>query len=112
MSTQQAIEDIDYGIGKKTLQSYVVGFFLALILTLIAFAIVMNKIFTGQTVYVVLAALAILQLLVQSYCFLRLNARSESQWSTMPFLFTIFIIAVLVSGSIWIMYNLNYNMFH
>ncbi len=64
------------------------------------------------TITFAIIILAISQLLVQSYCFLRLNTRSENTWNTMPFLFTIFIIAVLVGGSVWIMYNLNYNMFH
>lgn len=117
MATQQNthdvdIKNIDYGIGQKTFQSYVAGFFFSLFLTLIAFGLVLEKVLTAQYLYISLAILAIAQLMVQSYCFLRLNARPESRWTTTPFLFSLFIIAVLVGGSIWIMYNLNYNMYH
>jgi cytochrome o ubiquinol oxidase subunit IV len=98
--------------GQKTLQSYLIGFALSIILTLIAFGIVEARFFSDVYLYISLAGLAIAQLVVQSICFLRLNSSKEGQWNLLPFLFAIFIIAILVGGSLWIMYNLNYYMTH
>jgi len=108
----QNIAEIDYGVEKKTFRAYAAGFFLSLMLTIMSFSLVMTKVVSSSYVIIGLAVLAVLQLLVQSYCFLRLNAKAENRWNTIPFLFSIFVIAVLVCGSIWIMYNLNYNMYH
>jgi len=43
-------------------------------------------------------------------CFLHMNTSSEDRWNLVAFVFTVLIIAILVVGSIWIMWNLNYNM--
>src|SRR5690348_8993633 len=98
--------------GQKTIQSYVIGFVLCVILTLMAFALVEMRLLTDANLYIALAMLAMAQLFVQSICFLRLNASSEGRWNLLPYLFTILIIAIFVGGSLWIMYNLNYNMVH
>lgn len=95
----------------KTLKSYVVGFLLALVLTLLSFGVAAeHALFTVSQFYVTLVVLAVLQLLVQVTFFLRLNAAEEGRWNLMPFLFTIVIVLVILIGSLWIMYNLNYNM--
>ncbi len=96
--------------GKKTIQSYVVGFVLSIMLTLIAFALVEKRLLSNAFLYASLAALAITQLFAQSICFLRLNSSAEGRWNLLPFLLTIFIIAILAIGSLWIMYNLNLHM--
>jgi len=101
-----------YGMGRKTLKSYVIGLFLSLILTLFSFSIVIFHSLPVISIVILLAILAILQLITQVVCFLRMNTRPEGRWNLMPFLFTILIISVLVIGSLWIMYNLNYNMIH
>lgn len=106
---------IEHASDRKTLSSYVIGLALSLILTLMAFAIIEyavieKRIFTNQFTYAALTILAITQLIVQAVCFLRLNAKREGQWNLLPFVFTIFIAAILAGGSLWIMYNLNYNM--
>lgn len=95
---------------QKTLGSYVTGLILSLLLTLAAFGLIEKRILTDAHLYIALAVLAITQLFVQSLCFLRLNASAEGRWSLMPFLFCILIIAILVGGSLWIMYNCNFNM--
>ena len=95
---------------QKTLSAYIVGFVLSVLLTLSAFALVKWHLLPQQGLYISLSLLAIMQLVVQAVCFLRLNAHSEGRENLFPFLFTILIICILVSGSLWIMYNLNYNM--
>ncbi|MBI5798725.1 MAG: cytochrome C oxidase subunit IV family protein, partial [Candidatus Yonathbacteria bacterium] len=53
---------------------------------------------------------ALAQLLIQVVFFLHLHKKSKPHWNLIVFIFTFFIVAVLVVGSLWVMYNLNYNM--
>lgn len=55
-------------------------------------------------------AMAVVQILVHLVCFLHMNTKSDEGWNMTAFVFTVLIIAILVVGSIWIMWNLNYNM--
>lgn len=96
----------------KTLSSYMIGFIGSLLLTLLAFAVVGKHFFSTQIAALVLMALAVVQLFVQVTFFLRLNTSAEGRWNLMPFIFTIFVVLVVVIGSLWIMFNLNYNMMH
>lgn len=106
------LHEVTQTSGQKTLQSYLLGLALSFLLTVMAFGLVYFKLVDDTSLYVSLALLAIAQLFVQSICFLRLNSSKEGQWNLLPYLFTILIIAILVGGSLWIMYNLNYNMVH
>ena len=109
MSYQQS-EKIEYGYRAKTLKSYLIGWVGSLLLTLSAFALMYANGWDDATIYIVISVLAILQLILQSICFLRLNATPAGCWNLFPFLFVLMIIAFLVGGSFWIMYNLNGNM--
>jgi cytochrome o ubiquinol oxidase operon protein cyoD len=42
--------------------------------------------------------------------FLHMNARSESGWSMMALIFTIVLVAIALTGSLWIMFHLSANM--
>lgn|SRR3990167_6568881 len=112
MSTSHGDIATKYGSGRKTLKSYLTGLILSLAFTLLAFLLVAKHALSVPHLYISLAVLAVLQLIAQVVCFLRMNASKEGQWNLMPFLFTIVIVLVLVVGSLWIMYNLNYNMMH
>ncbi len=110
--TDHHVSAMKYGMGLKTLKSYIIGLVLSLMFTSIAFFIVANHSFATTTLYVTLAVLAVLQLIAQVVFFLRMTMNPEGRWNSMPFLFTILIVSVLIGGSLWIMYNLNYNMMH
>lgn len=122
MSTHQshAHNDVPSTGNVKTLPAYITGLLLCLVLTFAAFGVVAAHLYnptlignlSTAAVYITVAVLAIVQLIVQVICFLRLNASPEGRWELMPFLFTLLIVAILVSGSLWIMYNLNINMMH
>jgi cytochrome o ubiquinol oxidase subunit IV len=103
---------IEHGSGKKSFRAYVIGLLLCIALTLAAFGLVEYHLLSPVNLYIALAVLAVTQLWVQSLCFLRLNSSPDGQWNLRPLLFTIFIIAILVGGTLWIMYNLNYYMYH
>lgn len=87
-----------------------IGLFLSLILTFVAFGLVGEHLLKTEALYITITALAIAQLFAQVICFLRLNVTSEGRWNSLAFVFTVLIVGVLVGGSLWIMYNLNVNM--
>ncbi len=90
-----------------------VGFVLSVILTLLVFTLVEKHMLGTQALYVVVAVLAFAQAFVQAKCFLwSLLGKDEGGWNMISFLFTMLVMTVLIGGSLWIMYNLNYNMMH
>lgn len=103
---------MEYGMGKKTLTSYMYGFGFSLLFTIISFTVVGKQLLSSFALHATVWSMAILQLLAQVVFFLRINNSSQSRWYLMPFIFTGVIILVLVAGSLWIMFNLNYNMMH
>ena len=112
MAHQQTSTMTQYGTNRKTYSSYMLGLGLSLLFTFIAFALVGLHLLPNTAIYISLAGLAILQLVTQVVCFLRLTMNPQGRLNTMPFLFAIVIVVVLAGGSLWIMYNLNYNMMH
>ena len=107
------IDDSDLGLGQKTLGVYLFGVFLCVVLTLIPFGSVMYHWFSTGHLVVILVVSAILQFLVQVICFLRLNMKTiQSQYNVYAFVFAIIVLLVIIGGSLWIMWHLNYNMMH
>lgn len=92
-------------------RSYLTGFILAAILTAIPFWLVMGNVLENKTVTgVVIMLFAAAQIVVHMVYFLHMNSRAEGGWTMMALIFTIAIIFIAVSGSLWIMYHLNTNM--
>ena len=94
-----------------TMKDYVTGFVLAVILTAIPFWMVMNKsISSSATLGIVLLAFAAVQIVVHIKYFLHMNGKSEGGWNMLAMIFTIVIVVITLSGSLWVMYHLNHNM--
>jgi cytochrome o ubiquinol oxidase operon protein cyoD len=53
---------------------------------------------------------AVVQVLVHLYYFLHLSTSTDQRWNLVAIVFSAVIILIVVVGSIWIMWNLNYNM--
>jgi cytochrome o ubiquinol oxidase operon protein cyoD len=100
------------GAGQKTLPSYLIGLFLSLALTCVAFTLVLQQAMSVENLYITLTVLAVMQLITQVIFFLRMNLSPEGRWTSMSFIFVIFVVLIIVTGSLWIMYNMNYNMVH
>lgn len=98
---------IEYGFSEKTLNIYVVGLMGSLILTLLSFAVVYYRLFSSSVMLAAIFVFAIFQLIIQSVCFLRVNASSEGRWNLLPYMFVIMMITFLAGGSLWIMQHLN-----
>lgn len=93
-------------------KSYAVGFASSVLLTLLAFALVSHHLLSGWSLILCLGALALVQLAVQLLFFLHLGNESRPRWNLMVLLFAAMVVVAIVFGSMWIMYNLNYNMHH
>ena len=112
MSEIHTIEP-EYGTGKKNIKSYVIGLVLCIILTLIPFYAVIEQTWSRTAILWTLLIAALLQLWVQIACFLRLNTKTkQGKVNIMTFVFALVVVGILVGGSLWIMFNLNYNMMH
>ena len=94
-------------------KNYLAGFVLSLVITLLAYTIIVNKYFssTSQAILII-TVLAVVQLFVQLAFFLHLNRESKPRWNAMALIFAGIVVLVVVFGSIWIMNNLDYNMKH
>jgi cytochrome o ubiquinol oxidase operon protein cyoD len=94
-----------------SLKSYLTGFAAAALLTILPFWLVMSGAFskTGPADAFILL-LAAIQIVVHMVYFLHLNAKSEGGWNMLALVFTIVLVVITLSGSIWIMYHLNENM--
>ena len=103
------------GAKKASVNAYIVGFVLSLVLTLAAFSLAWRHIESGRSAYsmvflmAALAGLAITQLLVQLVFFLHLSRESKPRWNLSVLSFAALIVVILVFGSLWIMANLDYH---
>ncbi|MGO4714829.1 cytochrome o ubiquinol oxidase subunit IV [Bradyrhizobium sp. 2TAF24] len=109
--THDAAHHGDDGHDHGSLRSYLTGFGLSVVLTAIPFWLVMTNAL-GNTNLTVLAvmAFAVVQIVVHMVYFLHMNARSEGGWTMMALIFTLIIVIIALSGSLWVMYHLNTNM--
>ena len=91
--------------------SYLKGFFLSVILTAIPFWAVMTGAFKDpSTAVLVVMLFAVIQIVVHMIYFLHMTTKSEGGWTMMALIFTIILVFITLSGSIWVMYHMNTNM--
>lgn len=98
------------GESHGSVKSYLIGFILSIILTIIPFGIVMRGGMAESTVVAVLVICAIVQVLIQLGCFLHLNTSSAQRWNLLAILFTGVLVLIVIGGSLWVMYWMNANM--
>ncbi|MBE7184760.1 MAG: cytochrome o ubiquinol oxidase subunit IV [Methylobacterium mesophilicum] len=92
-------------------KSYMIGFALSVLLTAVPFWLVMgspleNPKLTGFLV----VGFAAVQIVVHMIFFLHMNTTSEGGWTFMAFVFTLIVVVITLSGTLWVMYHLNTNM--
>jgi cytochrome o ubiquinol oxidase subunit IV len=103
--------DDDGGIPHATLRGYLTGFVLSVILTAIPFWLVMDKVFSdNKTTLVIVLAFAAVQIVVHMIYFLHLNTSSEGGWNMLALIFTMVLVVIALSGSLWVMYHMGVNM--
>ena len=98
----------------KTSRVYIIGFGLSILLTLAAFGLaeqhlLTHHVFPSHTFLLpALVVLALAQLLVQLICFLHIGKGGKEQGNVVVLFFAVFIVVVLVGGTLWIMHNLEH----
>ena len=93
-----------------TVGGYVTGFVLSVVLTAIPFWLVMAKVFANPTVTIfVILGLAMVQIYVHMVFFLHMTSTAEGGWAWMSLIFTLILLIITLSGSLWIMYHLKAN---
>ena len=90
--------------------SYIVGFVLSLITTLISYYLVVNQLWPKEMLIYIVMGIAVLQLVIQLVFFLHLGR--GGRWKLVTFAFAVLVVLIVVVGSLWIMHNLDYNMMH
>lgn len=88
-------------------RAYVVGFVLSLLLTMIAYALVAEDALPYSVLVAAIVAAALMQFVVQVYCFLHLSGDKNSRDRLIALGFAALIVTILVAGSLWIMFSLN-----
>ena len=97
---------------QKILGSYLTGLILSVIFIAAPYYLVIKHQLPKESLYIAVVVFGILQLLTQIICFLRLGKSNpeDKSWNWVALVFTFIVIVIVVTGSLWIMYNLNYNM--
>jgi cytochrome o ubiquinol oxidase operon protein cyoD len=97
--------------GHGSRRGYLIGFVLSAVLTAVPFWLVMTGVLADvQATVLAIMALAFVQIVVHTIFFLHVNTRSEGGWTLMALIFAAVMVAIVISGSLWIMYHLNSNM--
>jgi cytochrome o ubiquinol oxidase operon protein cyoD len=98
-----------------SIKSYVSGFLLSIMLTLVAYFLVQRHISSEHSVIshdvliFMVTGLALTQLMVQLVFFLHVDSEQKPRWNLVALLFAVTILVIIVFGSLWIMNNLNYH---
>jgi cytochrome o ubiquinol oxidase operon protein cyoD len=110
MSKEHDIIVAEHETSEGSFKSYGTGFVLSIILTLVAYLMVVHHSFTADRIIAVIVTLALCQFMVQMFFFLHLGKETKPRWKLFVLFFMIMVVLILVFGSIWIMNNLNYRM--
>jgi cytochrome o ubiquinol oxidase operon protein cyoD len=94
-----------------TRRGYLIGFGLSALLTAVPFWLVITgTLQSAQAAAIWVVGLAFVQIIVHTLFFLHVNTRAESGWTLLALIFTVVIVTIVISGSLWIMYHLANNM--
>ena len=86
------------------------GFFLSLLCTIAAYYIVVESLLRPFLFLPAVAGFGFLQTIFQLLFFFHLWREPKPRWNLIMLLFMALVVVIIVGGSIWIMYNLDYHM--
>lgn len=91
---------------RSGLRIYLTGFFLALILTLVPFALVWWGTFGRTATLIVVGVLALVQIVVHLRFFLHIDLSRQKREDLQLILFSVLLLVIMAAGTVWIMGNL------
>ena len=92
------------------IRGYLIGLALSVAATAVAFYLVGSSLVWQPSIPAALIVLAIAQMGVHIVFFLHITTRPDSVNNVMALTFGVFVVFVLIVGSVWIMTHLNHNM--
>lgn len=93
-----------------TTVSYIIGFVLSLIFTVIPYHLVVNEVMQGKALIAVILVVAVLQMAIQLLFFLHLGRGPKPFYNVVFFFATFGVIVITIGASLFIMDNLYRNM--
>lgn len=96
--------------GRSDIITYAIGYGLALILTAAAFVLVYYHMATPIAEFAIILALGFVQIIVHMRCFLHLSLQRSARSDLMLVLFSTLIIALMVGGTLIVLFNQNMRM--
>ena len=90
--------------------TYVVGYGMALLCTVAAFGLVYLGLLGGREAFYTVLGLGLVQMLVHFRCFLHIYLQRSAQADLMLLLFSSLIIALMVGGTLVVLFNLKQRM--
>jgi len=98
-------------VAHGTLGDYVKGFALSVVLTAIPFWLVItNALGSHGLTALIIVIFAAVQIVVHMVYFLHMTPRAEGGWNMLALIFTAIVLLIVLTGSFWVMHNLNANM--
>jgi len=96
--------------GHGSLKGYLIGFALSVVLTAVPFWLVMSGALPKAQTEAAIIAFAAAQIVVHMIYFLHMNTKSEGGWNFLALIFTVVLVVIALSGSLWVMFHLTANM--
>lgn len=97
-------------VGHVSTGKYLVGFVLAVVLTLISFGLVVAGVQPKYVAVIGLIVAATAQILVHLHYFLHLDRSKEMSWNLASIAFTALIVLIFIAGTVWVIFTLNSRM--
>lgn len=88
-----------------SMKSYVIGFILSIVLTILPLVVVLNDLFSKNATVIFIIIMAILQFVVQLLFFMHIRDEQKPKYNIYALIFGLIILVTVVAGSIWIMEN-------
>jgi len=92
------------------IRSYLVGFGLAVLLTVVSFVVARTSLVWQPSIPIALFVLAIAQMGIHLVFFLHITSGPDGANNAMALAFGVLIVFLLIGGSLWIMGHLNHDM--
>ncbi|EJL44274.1 cytochrome o ubiquinol oxidase subunit IV [Brevibacillus agri] len=86
-----------------SLKSYVIGFVLSIVLTIIPLVLVMNQMLEKTALVITILVMAILQFVVQLFFFMHIREGEKPRYNVQTLILGLVIVFTIIAGSIWIM---------
>jgi cytochrome o ubiquinol oxidase operon protein cyoD len=93
----------------KQIRAYLIGFVLAVLLTVVSFQLARSSLVWKPSIPIALSVLAIAQMGVHLVFFLHITSGPDNINNSMALAFGLLIVMLLVFGSLWIMAHLNHH---